>query len=70
MLRDADPEAFLTPLQAWSAVFADMPGGQPPKLVASQLSTLLKAEEAQFIEVFVLESCRQLMRLECCLTHV
>ena len=32
---------------------ADMPGGQPPKLVASQLSTLLKAEEQQLIKVHV-----------------
>lgn len=27
-----------------------MPGGQPPKLVASQLSTLLAAEEPQFVK--------------------
>lgn len=32
-----------------------MPGGQSPKLVASQLSTLLKAEEPQFIQVISIQ---------------
>ena len=41
-------QTLATPLLPLSP--ADMPGGQPPKLVASQLSTLLAAEERDLVK--------------------